>query len=440
MPMGMSLPRLFPSLAAACLGAAALLAPALGSLGNAASATASTSAAAGCGGITVTPSTRTARRNGRVLLSGTACAAGQASSGEAPGRVQVRLQKNRRWVPVGSAVAEDSGSFAVCAKIAVSKRARVARLRATGPGGTIGSTSVSISGKGPSGCPVGDSTDDTYEPPPPEHGNPNCPLSHPGAAIGMTLPDSCTQIFTDTASSADPTSLWGRLDCANATRHQQMTSGADPHVTGSGTTQPDGAFRRMSAFDGDDIWGERCEAGLNDQGGPTTLYHEGQRRVTFASIRLPASSPVGNPNWRTVLQMKQAQPYYNPNMASIFELQVRGGQWIVMSDWTDVWTAPASQDSWTRFAFDITYSQNPSVGSIKVYVDLNGDGDAADANEQSPRVSRQTLRPEVAGGSSPVPVGQSIPSHLRAGIYQNKNYSCPSGCSADFDNIQVFKG
>jgi hypothetical protein len=51
-----------------------------------------------------------------------------------------------------------------------------------------------------------------------------------------------------------------------------------------------------------------------------------------------------------------------------------------------------------------------------------------------------TLRAETAGtGYSDYEVGESIPDHLRAGIYQNPNYSCPSGCSVDVDNVQVVK-
>jgi len=36
---------------------------------------------------------------------------------------------------------------------------------------------------------------------------------------------------------------------------------------------------------------------------------------------------------------------------------------------------------------------------------------------------------------SPWKVGQSIPDHLRAGIYENPDYPCPSGCSVDIDNV-----
>jgi hypothetical protein len=396
---------------------------------------------AGCG-VSLTPKSRNVRRGGTVLVQGELCGAGTSSAGQHS--VQLKIQKGKRWATVGNAQTDSSGEFAVCARVSVPNATKVARLRATSDAGT-GVATLRVGKKGPSGCGGGGNTDKPskpsgYKPPPIEQGNPNCPLSQPNSDIGMTLPSECTVVASDTASNPDPIAFWGRLDCASADRHQVISSGGDTHSTADGSSQGNGSFRRMTAYDGDDVWGERCELGDNWNTGKNTFYHEGIRRVTYASIRLPASSDVNNPNWRNVLQMKQAQPYTNPNPASIFEVQARGGYWNVGSNWEDLWEAPAAQNTWTRFAFDIVYSSNASVGSIKVYVDLNNDGDASDANEQSPRIFKDTLRVEegagIAEGSAP---GQTIPSTLRAGIYQNSNYSCPSGCSVDIDNVQVVK-
>lgn len=91
------------------------------------------------------------------------------------------------------------------------------------------------------------------------------------------------------------------------------------------------------------------------------------------------------------------------------------------------------------FAFDVAYSSDPAKGSIRIYADLNGDGDAEDDDERSPELRLATLRPETAGRQDAVAPGEGIPSHLRAGLYQNRNYGCPppQGCYMDIDNVQV---
>jgi hypothetical protein len=412
-------------------------------LGSAApgSAAAQTATASGGCNFSVHAAKPTVRRGGRVLLKGTACAGGSAAS--SPARVSVRLRKTSRWASVASTAADSSGDFSVCVPIRVPRQAKVARLQVQSADGTSRNLNVRLSNKGKGICvtpkgPGGNYPTFAQDPPP----NPNCPLAHPGAEIDMTLPSACTQLASDTASNPDPNPFWGKVDCQTGTRHQRITSGGDPHSTGSGAAQGNSDFRRMTVYDGDEVYGERCELGNNNVSGPTVFYHEGQRRVTYVSIRMPNSSDINDSRWRNVFQMKQVQPYYNPNPASIFEMQVRDGRWFVGSNWTGVWDAPAQQNTWTRFAFDMTYSQDPSKGSVKIYADLNGDGDANDAEEQSPLIHMATLRAETAGGpdNPDFPsAGQSIPSHMRAGIYQDESYSCPSGCSVDLDNVQVFR-
>jgi hypothetical protein len=308
---------------------------------------------------------------------------------------------------------------------------------------------VRIARKGATVCrlePETQPTQGSAARPPLQTPDPACGLQQPDPAIDLSLsttlslPAACSLIASDTASQPDPLAFWGRIECQVANRHQQIASGGDTHLTGSGMPQGDAGFRRLTVFDGDDFYGERCELGHNNQHGPTTFYNESLRRVTFASIRMPNNSPIGDSRWRNVLQMKQAQPYNNSNPASIFEMQVRDSRWFIGSNWNGVWDTPATQNTWTRFAFDIVYSQDPSKGSIKIYVDLNGDGDASDAGEQSPRTRQATLPSETSPAHPDgVAAGQTIPSHLRAGIYQDQGYSCPTGCSVDIDNVQIFK-
>ena len=269
----------------------------------------------------------------------------------------------------------------------------------------------------------------------------------------LTAP-GCTVLREDTAASPDPKPLWGKIDCAEDSRHQWLTGGADPHLTATGAPQGEDAYRRLTVIDGDDVWGERCELGLNDHrygyyggGGTFALYGEGERRITFVSYRLPSSFPLETTAWQPVLQMKQTQPSANGGGTPILAMRATAGRWSLMnsdsagpsSDSHEIWSTPAQSGVWTRFALDVTYSPDPAMGSIQVYVDLNGDGDAADPEEQSPVLHTSTLKYETEGGSvsDGIAPSESITSHLRMGIYHDTQIPCPSGCAVEVDNVQV---
>jgi hypothetical protein len=276
-----------------------------------------------------------------------------------------------------------------------------------------------------------------------------CPIARPGTTIQATMPD-CPVVTSDTAGDPDPIPFWGRIDCQEDSRYEWRPADGDPHLTATGEDQGNEAFRQESVLDGDDISGERCELGYDwnsptDPGtgvkgpGPTVLYHEGDRRVTFISLRIPPEWDVSDPDWRVVFQMKQVEPFNTDQLASMFQLEVRGGNWVLASNWHDLWSVPATPGVWTRFAFDVTYSTDPAKGSIRAYVDLDGDGGFHGLGEQSPVRRVPTLLVETAGPKHLIPPGGSIPSHLRAGLYQNPNYSCPppAGCWMQLDNVQV---
>ena len=106
-------------------------------------------------------------------------------------------------------------------------------------------------------------------------------------------------VKSDTGSSADPESLWGSIDCASDSRAsvvaERRRSAPDGHRRATGND----AYRRLTVLDGDDVSGERCELGRNEwsygsEGGEGTfqLYREGERRITFASFRLPENFPT----------------------------------------------------------------------------------------------------------------------------------------------------
>jgi hypothetical protein len=258
----------------------------------------------------------------------------------------------------------------------------------------------------------------------------------------MALP-GCRLVAADTASDSDPLPFWGAIECEDDSRYSYRGEDGDPHLSASGSRQPDDAFRRLNLRDGDSVYGERCELGRNDRAsGPTTFYREGQRRVTYFSERLPASFPIATEQWQTVMQMKQVQPSHDDGGGVALELQVIGNEWILASSWDIVYTFPARPGTWTRFAWDVFYSQDPGKGWLQVSADLDGDGDFGDAGERSPVLHRATLATEIGGafnGADGLDAGDPIPSHLRMGIYHNPSILCPSpnGCSIDLDNVQV---
>src|SRR5215203_1592562 len=112
-------------------------------------------------------------------------------------------------------------------------------------------------------------------------------------------------IFSDTGTAPDPAPLWGKIDCENAARAQQINAGGDTHLTATGAPQGDSAFRRLSVIDGDDVYGERCELGEDYRAeGPTVLYRQGRHRLTALSVRLPSTFPLNVFTWQVVMQMK----------------------------------------------------------------------------------------------------------------------------------------
>jgi hypothetical protein len=177
------------------------------------------------------------------------------------------------------------------------------------------------------------------------------------------------------------------------------------------------------------------------------LYHEGDHLITFISYRLGLDFPLRRPKWQALMQMKQAQPSDAGGGNPVLALEAADGLWRLgytppsgNSVKGGVWSAPARKKIWIRFAFDVFYSTDPDRGSIQVHADLNGDGDARDRGERSPRLHLATLKTETAGGDDDgLAAGASIPSGLRVGIYHDADYICTGRrCAIDIDNVGVY--
>jgi len=258
-----------------------------------------------------------------------------------------------------------------------------------------------------------------------------------------------TARFLDDGSQG-ASQLWGSVDCAQRTRVQRRLTGRDPEGRSRRSAQRSDAFRRLTVEDGDNFFGERCELGKNDwTWSPVALYHEGEHLVTSASLRLPKDFPLNRPRWQVIMQMKQSQPSNGPGFDSpVLALHAFDGRWRMYHTGAgtgpepdEFWSAPAKTQRWVRFAFDVTYSADPNAGSMRIYVDKNGDGDALDPGERSRRFALQTLGRESSGTSADgLAPGASIPSHLRMGIYHDPSYRCVDDrCSISIDNVGVFE-
>jgi hypothetical protein len=260
----------------------------------------------------------------------------------------------------------------------------------------------------------------------------------------------CTVVASDTASVADPRGFWGAVECGRSygnsdlSRAKQLSGSGDTHTSANGAGQGNSFYRQLTVLDGDDWSGERCELGRNYHEGPVAFYREGERRATYFSLRLPSNFPLGTSAFQTVMQMKQTQPSDNGDGIPVLFMGAYSNLWHVESVYSQSgdWTFPARPGQWTRFAWDVFYSADPSRGWLQVSADLNDDGDFNDLGERSPVIHHATLKTETAGTNSDgLAAGTSIPDHLRTGIYHNPSISCPapSGCSIDVDNFQVLK-
>lgn len=385
------------------------------------------SADASCGQLNLAPSSKKVRVGGRLTLSGSCSAAAASAASAAPASAVIQVKGRRGWRPAAQAPVSADGTFTTPVRVRVPRKVAIAKIRARTAGARPAVVRVGVF----PACKRSKKCLKRYgKKPKKKRRNPSGVLAN------------------DTAANPNPNAIWGQTDCETASRHQRITSGGDSQPTAMGSAQGNDAFRRLTVYDGDDYWGERCELGKNDHRGPVAFYREGQRRVTYASFRLPPNYPLHTSMWQGVLQMKQAQPADNGGGTPVLSLGAYDGQWLLFHSGpgatnTDsvIWDAPATANRWTRVMIDAVYSQSASKGRLTMSIDLNGDGSFDDSGERTPTFKLNTLKYETSGSNSDgLSAGQSIPSHLRVGMYHHQGIACPSGCSVDVDNVQVLGG
>lgn len=268
-----------------------------------------------------------------------------------------------------------------------------------------------------------------------------------------------TILRNDEAVTSDfVTGLWGdpTLTMVNTSRVTYFASGGDPHLNARGQAQASAGYRRANVVDGSYINndindGERTQLGHNtwsngentpaQTNGTFALFYEGDHRLIFWSMRFPDTYVFNpTPDFQQMMQLKQSQPYSNdaardttPGVA--LEIWLNDGLLILRRFWVNRWTTSTPlHNTWTRFAMDVTFSQDPAIGKVQVFADLDGDGDFLSASEASPVLTGSTLAYSTTGGSG-IAAGGSIPSVLMLGCYRGAAIS--GDTYVDIDNVQV---
>ena len=238
------------------------------------------------------------------------------------------------------------------------------------------------------------------EPPPPR--------PPPPPPSTFLKPPAGTPVAWTDDLAVDPLPEWGGVVCARndnasdrfANNLSEVKPGRIQHFRTGG---PDGgAYRAFTAFDGDQMWGERCAAGENWQPtGPTVKYNEGEYHLTTGWVRIGPSINYTAGNWRQIIQTKQTQPYNEPGPSSMFELQLRSGVFLFQSRWIDLWSTPVTCRCWIPISWEGYYTQNASQGWWRIRV----------GSVTSPVFNGATLLRETNG--------TTIPSHLQVGMYHD---------------------
>ncbi len=149
------------------------------------------------------------------------------------------------------------------------------------------------------------------------------------------------------------------------------------------SSMPDGFAYVDELRDGDDPggYGERAELG---EGNPTVpgledrLFNEGEEHWIALPFMLGSDFPVNSNSWDVVMQVKQLGSLGTP----ILSMDVERGELILYNSNTNGdssgniprWRGPVKLKQLNEILLHINFSQNPNVGWVELYGDLNGNG------------------------------------------------------------------
>jgi hypothetical protein len=249
----------------------------------------------------------------------------------------------------------------------------------------------------------------------------------------------------DDATNPDPQALWspdaGADDCySDFDSFQTVGSGA----------YDGGPYRHIVVYDGEcdsqNVDTERAELGYNSWRGDGDLppnpdplqrapnlrtfwlFTEGDTLVTDWWVRLPSDFPISTDEFQTIEQEKQAAPNTSDLSSSVLAVEARQNQ-IQLSykgglQGPDIPIALPAPPLGTWFHLQLTahYTQSREDGGVTLCV--NGQCGIAS--------NIQTLATFDNDGVSPYEPGDSVPSHIRLGIYHRESLPPTSMDVADF--------
>jgi hypothetical protein len=195
---------------------------------------------------------------------------------------------------------------------------------------------------------------------------------------------------------------WASESCADTSRVKQVSS---PAAQGAHAYE-------LTLHDGDQSWGERCELGMGNPGGPPfPLFHEGDDRWISFQVYLPSDFPINTPNWNVIFQIHQQGDGGCPPLA----LHVEDGQFKLFNssspyyvlDTVEKWHAPAQANTWAKFTLHIKFSGSDSVGFVELYGDLDGTG-------MKQLMARQYMHTMTLYSD-----GSPMTEHARIGMYRD---------------------
>lgn len=289
--------------------------------------------------------------------------------------------------------------------------------------------------------------------------------------VTYTTPSADTTLILkeDDCSVDNFTTLWGPASAngtygdaygssmASTDRVSTVGSGGDTFTKLDGTASSQ-KYRAITVSDGDAsvIGSERAEMGHNAQSNSFTTnpawtfyrFREGETFRIGYSLRNPTVGGLDASTslFQLVSQFKQTGSAVNSGGTPVISHHLRGNEWrIYQSDSpgasensSELWACPYVSNTWTRFIWDITFSQDDTIGALRLQVD-DGTNQYDSDDDLGAGFNTYTLKYETTNGTYPnggpnQTAGQSIPSHLRLGPYHDPSLA---GGTLHVANVQI---